>query len=92
MTIMIEFSPSIFVGILAPFLYKIGEAPRFIRGHAVTLSMAGVAALIYSLMSIYFVQRNKKRQNEDEDGRIAGLSEEEIAKMGDENPRFQFTY
>jgi len=79
-------------GIMAPFLYKTDEAPRFTRGHAVTLSMAAAAAIIYSFMSFYFAQRNRKRRNGDEDVLVAGLSDDEIAEMGDENPRFVFTY
>ena len=77
---------------MAPFLYKTNEAPRFTRGHAVTLAMAGSGALIYGFMSFYFFQRNRKRRNGDEDGLIAGMSDDEIAEKGDENPRFVFTY
>ena len=77
---------------MAPFLYKTTEGPRYIRGHAVTLSMAGAGALIYTFMALYFIQRNKKRQNGDEDGLITGMSEDEIAEKGDENPRFVFTH
>ena len=77
---------------MAPFLYKTNEAPRFTRGHAVTLAMAGAAAVIYGFMSFYFFQRNKKRQNGDEDHLMAGLREDEIAERGDENPRYVFTY
>jgi hypothetical protein len=40
-------------GIMAPFLYKTTEAPRFIRGHAVSLSMVAAAAAIYAFMSFY---------------------------------------
>ena len=57
-----------------------------------TLSMAGAGAIIYSMMSVYFMRRNKRRQRGDEDALIAGLSDEEIAEKGDENPRFVFTY
>jgi hypothetical protein len=73
-------------------LYKTIEAPRFIRGHAVTLSMVAMAGLIFAFMGLYFSRRNKCRLAGDEDTKIAGKSEEDIAEMGDENPRYVFTY
>ncbi|KIW61067.1 hypothetical protein PV05_01229 [Exophiala xenobiotica] len=79
-------------GVMSAYLYKTNEAPRYIRGHAVSLSMAGVAAVIYTIMSVYFWSRNKKRQAGKEDSVTSGKTEEEIAEMGDENPRFVFTY
>ncbi|KIV81911.1 hypothetical protein PV11_04059 [Exophiala sideris] len=79
-------------GIMSAYLYKSDEAPRFIRGHAVSLSMAAVAAIIYTVMSLYFFKRNKRRQAGKEDSILVGKTEEEIAELGDENPRFVFTY
>lgn len=79
-------------GIMSAYLYKTNEAPQFIRGHAVSLSMAGVGAVIYTFMSIHFFSRNKARQAGKEESVTAGKSEEEVAEMGDENPRFVFTY
>ncbi|KAL2450872.1 putative transporter [Exophiala dermatitidis] len=79
-------------GISAPFLYPTSDAPRYIRGHAVSLAMVAMAAVIYTIMSIYFVTRNKHRRTGGEESNIAGKSEEEIAEMGDENPRFVFTH
>jgi hypothetical protein len=58
----------------------------------VTLAMAGAGAVIYVFMSSYFVQRNKKRRDGDEDALIAGMSDDKIAEKGDENPRYVFTY
>ncbi|EXJ59864.1 hypothetical protein A1O7_04011 [Cladophialophora yegresii CBS 114405] len=79
-------------GIMAPFLYKTNEAPRFVRGNAVSLSMVAMAVLIYALMGVYFSTRNKNRRAGKEDSKIAGKTEEDIAEMGDENPRYMFTY
>ncbi|EXJ95545.1 hypothetical protein A1O1_00667 [Capronia coronata CBS 617.96] len=79
-------------GISAPFLYKTTDAPRYIRGHAVSLAMVAMAAVIYAGMSVYFIARNKKRQAGKEDERMVGKTEEAIAEMGDENPRFVFTH
>ena len=74
------------------FLYKTNEAPRFVKGHATTLALVGMSAVIYSFMSVYFRKRNNDRKAGKEDGAIRGMSDEEIAELGDENPRFVFTY
>ena len=55
---------------MAPFLYKTDEAPRYLRGHAVSLSMVAMAAILYALMSVYFIQRNRLRR----DGKEGGAS------------------
>ncbi|TID14334.1 MFS general substrate transporter [Venturia nashicola] len=75
-------------GIMAPFLYPSKEGPRYIRGHAVTLGMVAMAAIIYGLMSIYFTSTNNKRVRGDEDHKIAGLSNQEIEELGDRSPRY----
>jgi len=54
--------------------------------------MVAAAAIIYAIMWVYFHAENKKRSAGKQDAKIAGKTEEEIAEMGDENPRFQFTY
>lgn len=54
--------------------------------------MVGVAGVIYAVMGFYFMVRNKNRRAGREDTKIAGKSEDEIAEMGDENPRYIFTY
>ncbi len=54
--------------------------------------MAAMCAIIYTAMGIYFAARNKSRRAGKEDAKIAGKTEEEIAEMGDESPRYMFTY
>ena len=54
--------------------------------------MVAMAALLYAFMSLYFIRRNKARRVGKEDDVIRAKSEAEIAELGDENPRFVFTY
>lgn len=54
--------------------------------------MVAVAGLIYAFMYVYFVARNKSRRAGKEDVKMAGKTDEEVAEMGDENPRYLFTY
>ena len=60
------------------------------RGQAVTLALVAMSAVIYASMSWYFVKRNQGRRAGKEDWKMAGKSEEEIAEMGDENPRYMY--
>ena len=60
------------------------------RGQAVTLALVAMSAVIYASMSLYFVKRNQGRRAGKEDWKMAGKSEEEIAEMGDENPRYMY--
>ena len=78
-------------GVMAPFLYKNHEAPRYVRGNAVTLSMVGFAGLVYAFMWFWYHNVNKRRANGLEDDKIAGMTEEEIQEMGDRNPRFRYS-
>lgn len=77
---------------MAPFLYKTGEAPRFIRGHSVTMAMVAMAGVIYLVMMLYFKRINHERDNGKYDGKAAGLSEDEILELGEHNPKYRYTY
>lgn len=78
-------------GIMSSFLYPAAEGPRFVRGHAVSLSMVAFAMVVYAVMWWVFSRENMKRRNGERDSRIEGLSEHEIAALGDENPRFIYS-
>lgn len=43
-------------------------------------------------MSLYFMRVNARRARGDEEGKVAGLSEDEVRELGDRSPRFRFTY
>ncbi|KAL8915662.1 MAG: hypothetical protein Q9172_006793 [Xanthocarpia lactea] len=78
-------------GIMAPYLYPRSEGTRFIRGHAVTLAMVGMANIIFAFMSWYLSKQNARRRRGEEDARVANMSEDEIAELGDKSPRFVYT-
>ena len=72
-------------------VYETIEGPRFIRGHAVSLSMVGCASLIYAGMWWVLARKNQARREGKEDHRIENMSEMEIVELGDESPRFSYT-
>lgn len=78
-------------GVMSPFLYKSNEAPRYVRGNAVTLSMVGFGGIVFGVMWIYYHFENGRRAQGKEDDRIAGVAEEDIQEMGEKSPRFVFS-
>ena len=79
-------------GIMAPFIYRTNDAPRYIIGHAVSLAMLAMALVIYIVMWFWFRNATKRRAAGREDWKAEGKSEEEVAELGDASPRFIYTY
>jgi MFS family permease len=78
-------------GIMAPFIYPTNQGPRYVEGHAITLSMVGYAGLVYSFFWWYFRRQNQRRDTGLEDWKTEGKGDEELMEMGDESPRYRYT-
>ncbi|KAB5542398.1 major facilitator superfamily transporter [Coniochaeta sp. 2T2.1] len=78
-------------GIMAPFIYPSSNAPRYIKGNAVSLSMVGMATLIYGFMWFWFDRENGRRATGEMEARHERLSDDELAELGDESPHFVYT-
>jgi hypothetical protein len=78
-------------GIMSAFIYPIEDATRYIRGHAVTLSMVGVGTLIYAVMWYWYRRANKKRDLGEVKEEYRGMAEEELKELGDESPHYRYT-
>lgn len=61
------------------------------KGHGITLAMVGFAIACYSVLWFTFARINERRDNGEEDHLIEGMSDEQVAEMGDESPRFRYT-
>ena len=79
-------------GVMAPFLYPTKAAPKYTKGHAVSMAMVGMATVIYAFMWWYFRSMNQKRAAGKEDWKAEGKTEEEVREMGDESPAYVYTY
>ena len=66
------------------------EGPRYIKGHAITLAMVGMTTCIYIFMWTYLTKVNKQRAAGKIDKKYEGLSEDELAELGDDSPRFRY--
>jgi hypothetical protein len=51
----------------------------------------GVAALSYGLLWFWYARENKKRDSGLIKPEYENLSEEELAELGDESPKFRYT-
>jgi len=78
-------------GVAAPFLYSADMAPTYTAGYGATIGMLALGIVIYSSLHMYFRMKNKRKLSGQEDWRMEGKSEDEIAEMGEDNPRYLYT-
>ncbi|KAI1207589.1 DNA-repair protein rad2 [Annulohypoxylon truncatum] len=75
-------------GIMSSFIYPSTAGPRYITGNAVSLSLVGMATCLFGFLWFWFARENRKREEGPLKSIHEGLSEEELAELGDESPRF----
>ncbi|KAI2487090.1 ProP Permease major facilitator superfamily [Pyrenophora tritici-repentis] len=78
-------------GVAAPFLYSADMAPTYRAGYGATIGMLALGIAIYTSLHMYFRMKNKRKLSGKEDWRIEGKTEEQIAEMGEDNPRYLYT-
>ena len=69
-------------------LYPEKEGPRYVRGHAVSLSMVGFAVVLAGLLWLYYVRENALRCQGKRDDSVADLTDEEKEELGDDAPTY----
>ncbi|GAB7335317.1 hypothetical protein MBLNU13_g07715t1 [Cladosporium sp. NU13] len=79
-------------GIAAPFIYPTGDAPRFVKGHAISMAMAAMSAVIFLGLWAWFRRQNRQKLSGLEDHKAEGMTEEEAEELGEHNPRFLYAY
>ncbi|KAL7619563.1 hypothetical protein AAE478_010104 [Parahypoxylon ruwenzoriense] len=78
-------------GIMSSFIYPSTDGPRYIVGNAVSLSLVGMGACIYGFLWYWFARENKKRDGGFMKPEHESLSEDELAELGDDSPRYKYT-
>lgn len=78
-------------GVSAPFLFNNADAPTYYPGYGATIALLALGAGIYASLHFWYRAQNKRKLEGMEDYRMEGLSEEEIAELGEQNPRFLYT-
>ena len=59
-------------------------------GHAVTIGLLGLCAVVNGVLWWSMVNTNRKRAAGKEDWKLSDLTDEEIDELGDKSPRFIF--
>ncbi|CAG8960421.1 hypothetical protein HYFRA_00008139 [Hymenoscyphus fraxineus] len=77
-------------GIVSPFLFQDRDAPRYTMGYGVIIGASTMAAGLFAGLSFYYKVVNRRRREGREDYKVAGMSEEEIAELGDRSPRYVY--
>ncbi|KAI1087066.1 DNA-repair protein rad2 [Rostrohypoxylon terebratum] len=75
-------------GIMSSFIYPSTAGPRYIKGNAISLSLVGMSTCIYGILWFWFARENRKREEGPLKSIHEGLSEDELAELGDDSPRF----
>ena len=68
------------------------DAPRYVMGQAVTLSMVGMGTAIYAVMWWWYRRANRRRDEGEVREAHRGLLEEELKELGDESPHYRYTH
>lgn len=53
--------------------------------------MVGMATCMYGFMWFWYSRENKQRQGGRMENKYVDLSDDELAELGDESPRFRYT-
>ena len=78
-------------GIIASFIYITGQAPAYPVGFAVSLAFIWVCGFAATAMLLLLMSENKKRNAGKRDNRLS-LPQKEIDNLGDDHPKFRFSY
>ena len=67
------------------------DQPRYIRGHAVSLSMVAMGTAIYGFMWFWFWRANRRRESGEMSEKHRQMDEDELMELGDDSPRYRYT-
>jgi hypothetical protein len=74
-------------GVAAPFLYT---GSSFKPGYGATIGLLALGIVTYVALHLYLKRANKRKLEGKEDWRMEGKTEEEIAEMAEDNPRYLY--
>jgi hypothetical protein len=60
-------------------------------GYGATIGLLALGIVLYTALTMYFRIQNRKKREGKYDYLMEGKSEEEIAEMGENNPRYMYT-
>ncbi|OSC99289.1 MFS general substrate transporter [Trametes coccinea BRFM310] len=82
-------------GAIACNIYRVGDAPRYLRGHLVEIGFVSMGLLLMPVLFLAYTRANAKRDQLQREMEETGLkfeyTPEELRKMGNRAPDFRFT-
>jgi hypothetical protein len=78
-------------GVVSPFLYANETKPEYYPGYGATIGLLAVGIALYTALHFYFRRENKKKLEGKYDHLMEGKTEDEIAELGEYNPRYMYT-
>ncbi|KIV95835.1 hypothetical protein PV10_03441 [Exophiala mesophila] len=78
-------------GVAAPFLFQSIYAPTYFPGYGATIGLLSLSFSLFTTMHFYFKRQNSKRLAGLEDWKMEGKTDEQVAEMGDDSPKFMYT-
>lgn len=75
-------------GVAAPFLFQNAYAPTYYPGYGATIGLLCLSTTLFTTLHLHWRWVNKRRAEGGEEWKAEGKTEEEVAEMGDESPRF----
>jgi len=78
-------------GVMSPFLYSEDTRPTYYPGYGATIGMLALGIVLYTALTVYFRMHNKRKLAGKYDYLMEGKTEEEIAELGEHNPRYMYT-
>ncbi|EIM24103.1 MFS general substrate transporter [Wallemia mellicola CBS 633.66] len=77
-------------GLVSSFIYPESTAPRFIPGHAYCLALALTGLIVASILRWTIKRENKRRDKVGDKDILMGMSDLDIALLGDKHPQFRY--
>lgn len=77
--------------LLAVWTYLTKDAPDYKRGHYINMGMSVMSGVIAIILIVYTKWENGVRNRGGRDGRLVGLTEEEVNELGYRHPEFRYT-
>lgn len=78
-------------GIVASNIYITKQEPRYPVGYGVSLALLWLCGTACTVLAVGLKLENQKRERGERDARLS-LAKEEVENLGDDHPRFRFTY
>lgn len=78
-------------GVVASNIYMTKQKPRYPVGYGISLGLLWMCGIACTVFAIALKVENKKRERGERDVRLS-LPKEEVENLGDDHPKFRFTY